>query len=56
MGHMAGNEVKASVWLEYIDYALIKCMIELQQFKELAVFFKKSVILYCRDIDDEIQV
>jgi hypothetical protein len=30
--HTSGGEVKASVWLDYIDYALIKCMIEMKIF------------------------
>ena len=56
MTHLGGTDVKASIWLEYIDYALIKCMIEMGQFKELANFFKSSVTLYCGNIKEEIEV
>lgn len=54
--HNQGPEVKASVWLEYIDYALVKCMIELKMFPQLAEFFKTSGKVYCRDIRSDIEV
>ncbi len=56
MAHIGGGEVKASVWLEYIDHALIKCMIEMGYFTKLAGFFKNSIPLYCINIQEEIEM
>lgn len=48
-------EVKASAWLEYIDFALIKCYQDLKKYKELADFFSSADRVYCTNIKEKVK-
>lgn len=54
--YMQGKqEVKASAWLEYIDYALIKCYLDLKKYKELAEFFSNADRVFCNNIKERVR-
>ena len=49
----AKQDIKASTWLEYIDYAILKCHIDLKKYKELSAFLDDSDKIYCSNIKDK---
>lgn len=54
--YMQGKqEVKASAWLEYIDYALIKCYLDLRKYKELSEFFANADRIFCNNIKEKVR-
>lgn len=49
------QDVKASVWLEYIDFAIIKCLLDLKRYKDLAEFFSDADRVFCGNIKNEVK-
>ena len=49
------QDVKASVWLEYIDFAIIKCLLDLKRYKELSDFFSDADRIFCGNIKNEVK-
>ena len=47
--------MKASVWLEHIDYALIKCYLDLKQYRELSEFLGGADRIFCSNIKDKVR-
>lgn len=47
--------VKASVWLEHIDFAIIKCYLDLEKYKDLIDFFSHSEKIFCSNIKERMK-
>lgn len=48
------EDVKVSKWLEYIDYSLVRSMLELEEYYDLFDFMRKQDKLYCENKNNKI--
>lgn len=51
----SNRTIKASVWLEHIDFAIIKCFLDLERYKDLVEFFCHSEKVFCSNIKERMK-